>query len=60
MASALPQTVASARVQSLKARHAAIEAELHEHIKSPSVSDIYLTQLKKEKLQVKEQLEGIS
>ncbi len=50
----------SMRVESLKAKHAAIEAELREHLKSPSASDVYLTQLKKKKLQLKEQLEELS
>lgn len=54
------QSVPVTRLEALKARHAAIDAELQEYTKSPSASDLYLTQLKKQKLQIKEQLEGLA
>lgn len=48
-----------ARLRALKARHAAIEAQIEQESGSPSVSDVFLKILKKKKLFLKERIEGI-
>jgi hypothetical protein len=48
------------RVESLKARHAHLEHEIDEEIHRPLPNTIHLTELKREKLRIKEQIERIS
>lgn len=47
------------RVNALRAKHNEYKQRVKEARMSPSTTDFYLAQLKKEKLAVKEQLEGI-
>ena len=47
---------ASARQEALQARHDALEAQLNELSRHPSVSDAEMRNLKVEKLRLKEQL----
>lgn len=47
------------RLEALMARHAAVEAELRERSRHTSSSDQELRELKKTKLQLKEEIEGI-
>jgi hypothetical protein len=51
----VPQT----RLDALKTRKEKIDSELHQEQRHPSVSDIYLRQLKKMKLQLKEEIESL-
>ena len=48
-----------ARLEALKARKAQLDAELDQERRHPSVSDIYLTELKKRKLHLKEEIEAL-
>lgn len=59
---ALAQHAASSKsshLQSLAARHSAIEAQLHELSHHPSVSDFEIRKLKRQKLRVKEEMESL-
>ncbi|NCC21737.1 MAG: DUF465 domain-containing protein [Alphaproteobacteria bacterium] len=47
------------RLQSLQARHAAISEQIEQHQRRPAASDIEIRLLKKMKLALKEELEGI-
>lgn len=47
------------RIEALKRRHAILSSKVEEAYKSPSTTDFYLRQLKKEKLNLKEAIEGI-
>lgn len=47
------------RLEALKKRHSHISDSIEQAHKSPSTTDFYLRQLKKEKLMLKEQIEGI-
>ncbi len=49
----------ASRLEALKARHDVLEQELHEEQRHRFSSDTYVAQLKKLKLHVKEQIEGI-
>ena len=51
----VPQT----RLEALKTRKASLETELNKEQRHLSASDIYLKQLKKMKLQLKEEIESI-
>ncbi len=53
------QSVPPTRLEALKARKDSIDLELKEEKKHLSASDIYLRQLKKMKLQLKEEIESI-
>ena len=55
----VPQTKPLARLEALKKRKEKIDSELHQEQRHPSVSDIYLRQLKKMKLQLKEEIESL-
>lgn len=48
-----------ARLEALRARHSLLSMRLEEEQRRPATSDFYLRQLKKEKLMLKEQIEGI-
>ena len=47
------------RIQALKNKYAIINSRIEEAQRSPSIADFYLMQLKKQRLQLKEELEGI-
>jgi len=47
------------RVAALRAKHAMISARISDAQKSPATTDLYLRQMKKQKLLIKEELEGI-
>lgn len=47
------------RVEALRAKHAVLSTRLEEAQKSPSTNDFYLRQLKKQKLMLKEEIEGL-
>lgn len=48
------------RVESLKARHAYLEHEIDEEVHRPLPNTIHLTELKREKLRIKEEIERMS
>ena len=47
------------RINALRQKHRILSGQLDQARKSVSVSDFYLTQLKKQKLFLKEQIEGL-
>lgn len=47
------------RIQALKNKYSIINSRIEEAQKSPSMADFYLMQLKKQRLMIKEELEGI-
>jgi hypothetical protein len=47
------------RIQALKSKHRTLELQIFEAQKSRATTDFYLRQLKKLKLVVKEEIEGI-
>ena len=47
------------RIEVLRTRHAALEAEIDEENQRPLPDDIRISELKREKLKLKEQIEGI-
>jgi len=49
---------ASSRQEALQARHEALETQLRELIRHPSVSDAELRHLKLEKLRLKEEMQS--
>jgi len=49
----------TSRVEALRAKHTALSERIREEQKRPSSADYYLRQLKKQKLQIKEEIEGI-
>ncbi len=49
----------SSRQEALMARHAMLALKLEEEQKRPSTNDFFLRQLKKQKLLIKEELEGL-
>ena len=49
----------SNRLTALREKHAALSARIEQAQKSPSTTDFYLKQLKKRRLQIKEEIEGI-
>jgi len=53
-------SVPASRLSALRARHDKIEEELREESQHLSASDYYLKQLKKMKLTLKQEIEGIS
>lgn len=60
----MPVTAASASLEpphlkALKEKHADISRQIDEARKSPSTTDFYLTQLKKQKLIIKEKIESM-
>ncbi len=48
------------RVQSLKAKHAALEAALNDEARRPSRDDASVVELKRKKLKIKDELERIA
>jgi hypothetical protein len=59
MTLALRDSVPTTRLSALKARKDALEQEIHEAALHPSLSDLDLQRLKKQKLRLKEEIEGI-
>lgn len=53
-------SVPATRLEALRSRHAAIEAELYDKARSPSISDFHLKDLKKMKLHIKQELAQLS
>ena len=53
-------SVPASRLEALRSRHLKIEEELDRQSRSLSASDLYLRQLKKMKLNIKEEIEGIA
>ncbi len=51
--------VNSSRVIALQERHHLLEQQIEDAQRSPSVTDFYLRSLKKQKLALKEKIEGI-
>lgn len=49
----------SSRLEALRKRHSHISDRIEEAHRRPSTTDFYLRQLKKEKLMLKEQIEGL-
>ena len=47
------------RLESLRSKHALYKTQIKEAQKSPATADFYLTQLKKQKLQIKEEIENL-
>ncbi len=47
------------RLEALRQRHSVLSNKVEEAHKSPSTTDFYLRQLKKQKLVLKEEIEGI-
>lgn len=50
---------AEARLRALQQKHAVLASRIEEAQKHPATTDFYLRQLKKQKLVLKEQLEGV-
>jgi hypothetical protein len=48
------------RVQSLKAKHAALEAALDDEVRRPLPDDVTIAELKRKKLKIKDELERLS
>ena len=59
MSLALRNSVPASRLESLMSRKAAIEAELQEEQRSFASSDYKIIELKKKKLYLKEEIEGM-
>jgi hypothetical protein len=55
----MPST-SSARLDALQARHEAISHKIEMEQNSPGASDWYITSLKRQRLHLKEQIEGIN
>jgi len=49
----------SSRIEALRQRHSVLSSRIEEAYKRPSTTDFYLSQLKKQKLSLKEEIEGI-
>ena len=47
------------RLEALRNRHSLLSSRIEEAQKSPSTTDFFLRQLKKQKLMLKEEIEGI-
>lgn len=54
-----PENLPMTRVEALREKHAAYKDKIREAQKCPSTTDFYLSQLKKQKLMIKEEIEGI-
>ncbi len=60
MASSALHTAQESRLKALKTKHADLSGRVKEAQRSPSVPDDMISLLKKQKLMIKEQIEGIS
>ncbi len=59
MAYSALQARPEARIEALRARHDLLSNRVRDAQNSPGTTDYYLSQLKKQKLKVKEEIEGI-
>lgn len=59
MTTARGTSAVTSRIEALKQKHAALKSRIDEMRGLPSTTDFYLNQLKKQKLMLKEQIEGI-
>lgn len=50
----------SAHLTELKKKHATLSLEVEEAQRSPGIDDLHITQLKKQKLKIKEEIERLS
>jgi hypothetical protein len=50
----------NSRVQELRKRHQALSEEVEKALLSPSIDDLEITDLKKQKLRLKEEIERLS
>lgn len=53
----LASSSATSRLEALQAKHNALKSHIETEQRSPAATDFYLRQLKKQKLQLKEQIE---
>lgn len=53
-------SVQSSRIEALRSKHAMLKDRIAEEQRQPSTTDFYLTQLKKQKLMIKEEIERAS
>ena len=51
--------VSTSRVEALRKKHLAVEAQIIDAIRSPSIADYYIRDLKKQKLMIKEEMESM-
>lgn len=51
--------VSTSRVEALRQKHLAVEAQIIDAIRSPSIADYYIRNLKKQKLMIKEEMEAM-
>jgi len=47
-------------VHELKKKHEALSSKIEEALRSPSTDDLYISDLKKQKLRIKEQIQRLS
>ena len=59
MALPVMQSSQEARLEALKNKHALLSRRVKDAQASPSINDYFVSQLKKEKLRLKEEIEGI-
>jgi hypothetical protein len=52
-------SASSSRVEALRAKHKSLSHKIDEEMKRPFVSEYHLVELKREKLKIKEEIEGI-
>lgn len=55
----LTASAPSSRIEALQSKHAMISGDIEEAHRSPSTTDYYLRQLKKKRLQLKEEIENM-
>ena len=51
--------ISSERLEALRTKHAELESEIDDEIQRPHPDDFRLAELKREKLRIKEEIEGI-
>lgn len=52
-------SASSARVEALKAKHKSLSSKIETEQRRPFISEYQLSELKREKLKIKEEIEGI-
>lgn len=50
----------SSHLQELKKKHESLSAEVEDALRSPGVDDLHITELKKQKLRLKEEIHRLS
>lgn len=48
-----------ARIRGLKSRHSALEENIQSEMRRPSADSLHLTELKRQKLRLKEEIKGL-